>query len=286
MAASAQIGDIAVNLLRREERTVEQRNFDWSAVPQLSTFQLLAATCIPSALGFLGFHVLTPMLVAQGMPPIFAWCYVASMGLLLLVGLSVYFLMREAQALKITFLTRSCFRALSLREGFKYAGLFLLVGVLSAGAAQTLVPLLDWIRFDVPEYMPFFLNPRLDPATTELAILVPGVELRGNYGLFVLIAVTIFLNVLAEELYFRAWMLPKLHRFGKWSWGINGVLFAFYHTFQLWILPVLLVGSLGMAYIFYKSRSIWPTLIGHFVFNFVFSVLGILLLILGFGVQT
>ncbi|MCH7940208.1 MAG: hypothetical protein IID13_10775 [Candidatus Marinimicrobia bacterium] len=93
------------------------------------------------------------------------------MGLLLLVGLSVYFLMREARALKITFLTRSCFRALSLREGFKYAGLFLLVGVLSVGAAQTLVPLLDWIRFDVPDYLPFFLNPRLDPATTDLDAL-------------------------------------------------------------------------------------------------------------------
>lgn len=264
---------------------MEHSNFDWTTAPPLSTFQLLAATFIPSALGFVAFHALVPALVAQGIPSIFAWLYVASAGLFLLVGVGTLFIMREARALNITFLARSCFRKLSLRECFGFAALFVLAGVLSLGAIQTIVPLLDWIRFDVPEYMPFFLNPRLDPATTDLAVLIPGVELSGNYGFILLLVVTLFLNVLAEELYFRAWMLPKLHRFGKWSWGINGTLFAFYHTFQLWLLPVLLVGSLAMAYIFYKSRSIWPTLIGHFIFNFVFSVLGILLLILGSGAQ-
>jgi len=125
------------------------------------------------------------------------------------------------------------------------------------------------------------LNPRIDPANTDVAILSPGLNPQGMYGLLFLIAVTVFLNILTEELYFRAWMLPKLSRYGTWGWVMNGVLFAFYHTFQLWLLPMLLVASLSFAFIFYKSKSVWPVFAAHMIVNLLIAVLGMLTLIIG-----
>ena len=51
--------------------------------------------------------------------------------------------------------------------------------------------------------------------------------------------------------------------------------------FQLWLLPPLLVGSLGMALVFGWSRSIWPSLVGHFVVNFALGMVGFTALVLG-----
>jgi membrane protease YdiL (CAAX protease family) len=62
-------------------------------------------------------------------------------------------------------------------------------------------------------------------------------------------------------------MLPKLSKYGSWGWVINGVLFAFYHSFQIWLLPLLLVSSLSFAFIFYKTKSIWPILATHLLLN-------------------
>jgi membrane protease YdiL (CAAX protease family) len=56
--------------------------------------------------------------------------------------------------------------------------------------------------------------------------------------------------------------------YGGKSWVINATLFAFYHSFQLWLLPTILVGSLVWAFVIYTSKSIWPALAGHFVGNF------------------
>ncbi len=86
--------------------------------------------------------------------------------------------------------------------------------IVVVGATKTIGPLLRLIGFEIPSYMPFFLNPALDPMTTDVEVLSPGFSLAGKYYLFGLMAVTLFFNIITEELYFRAWMLPKLSRYG------------------------------------------------------------------------
>jgi len=135
------------------------------------------------------------------------------------------------------------------------------------------------VRLSIPGYMPFFLNPAINPTAVDMSILSPGLPLHANYALLPLIGITLLLNILAEELYFRAWMLPKLSQFGVWGWVMNGIFFALYHTFQIWLLPILLVGSLFFAFVFYRSKSIWPSLVAHLIGNFLFSILAILMLI-------
>ena len=255
--------------------------FDWNKLSQLSVIQFLLATFIPSAFAFTGFHFVAPKLVTNEIPALYAWLIVASTMLLILVILAIILLLREARKLGVSLSTRMCFRKLSIKEWLIYILLFIISAVICLGASKLVVPMINMIGFKIPSYTPFFLNPEINPATSDLVTLAPGVQIIGNYGLVVFIAITLLLVVLAEEFYFRAWMLPKLSKYGAGAWVINGFLFAFYHTFQLWMLPALLVGSLTMAFIFYKSKSIWPTLIGHFVINVLFSVVGILFLVMG-----
>ena len=133
----------------------------------------------------------------------------------------------------------------------------------------------------IPDYMPFWLNPSIDPMYTAPEILSPGYLLKGNYLVLVLMAVTLLLNILAEEIYFRGWLLPKMQNFGRWSWALNGFLFALYHTFQLWLFPMIFALSLATALTVYLSKSISPAIITHFVANFLISVIGIIAIVVG-----
>ena len=94
-------------------------------------------------------------------------------------------------------------------------------------------------------------------------------------------ALVLALNILAEDFYFRVWLLPKMAWMGRFAWIVNGLLFALYHTFQLWLLPILLLASLTFAFVVWHSKSVIPSLVLHFVLNFLFSMLGMLALILG-----
>lgn len=243
--------------------------------------RLLLAFLIPSAVAWAGFRIVLPALVTRGWPVLVAWPAVASLMLLGLVIFAVFRLGREARKLGITLWARMGMKKLALTEWALYIGLTLIGLGCSFAAMKLVLPFMNALGLNVPAYMPFFLNPAIDPAVADMAVISPGLPLAGKYCLLPLIAITLLLNILAEELYFRAWILPRLSRFGAWSWMLNGVLFAFYHTFQIWLLPTLLMASLFFAFIFYKSRSIWPSLSAHLVANFLLSLVGILTLIAG-----
>ncbi len=253
--------------------------FDWRSARQLSILQLLVAVFAPSAFAFAGFHAVLPALVRNGMPLLVAYSSVAGAMLSIFVLIAVFLLRREAKDMGLPLGVRMCLKKLSLKEWAIYLGLAVAGIVLISGVQAVLPPILKAIGFTYPSYMPFFLNPAVNPATAEMSVISPGLPLSGQYGLLPLIGAALFLNILSEELYFRAWMLPKLSRFGGWSWVLNGVLFALYHTFQLWLLPVLLLASLLFAFICYKSKTIWVAFVAHLVGNFLLSILGILMLI-------
>ena len=253
--------------------------FDWEETPQMSITQFLLAFIIPSGAAFIGFHVILPALVANGLPSMIAWPVVASVMLAGLVIAAILLMNKEAKTLGISLWTRLCTKRLSIREWGFYIALMIAALAASLASQSLVVPFMNALHLTVPGYMPFFLNPAINPAATDMSILSPGLPLRGSYGLLPLFGITLLLNILTEELYFRAWMLPKLSRYGSWGWVMNGVLFALYHTFQIWLLPALLVASLFFAFIFYKSRSIWPPLVAHLVGNFLLQILGISMLI-------
>lgn len=253
--------------------------FIWKNTKQFSFLQIILAFLIPSAIAFTGFRFILPKLVKDGIPSIIAWPAIASAMLFAFVVAAIFLLKKEAKELGISFKERACLKNLTLKQWGLY------IGVLSLGMIVTLIfskgsILLAQIPFfSVPKYFPFFLNPAIDPINTSASILTPGFVLKGATWMVPYIALTLVLNILTEELYFRAWVLPKLNMYGKLSWVINGILFALYHSFQLWLIPQILPVSLFTAFVVYKSKSIWPAFAFHMAVNLV-TVIGMVVLIL------
>jgi membrane protease YdiL (CAAX protease family) len=252
--------------------------FNWQDTKQLSILQIILAFLIPSTVAFTGFRVILPVLVEGGVPSIIAWPAVASIMLLGFVLVAIIFLNKEAKELNISFKERACLRSLSFKQWSVYVGIFFLGMVVTIILSKTSILFTHIPGLSVPDYFPFFLNPAIDPMNTESSLLTPGFVLKGAIWMIPFIALTLFLNILTEELYFRAWLLPKLSKYGNMSWVINGGLFALYHSFQLWLLPQILPISLFIAYVVYKSRSIWPAFAFHMLVN-TMTVLGMVFLI-------
>jgi len=145
----------------------------------------------------------------------------------------------------------------------------MIIGLALSLLAKPLIePFMRITGLQIPDYMPFWLDTSIDPTKVEINVLSPGYPLKGNFIFLIVMTIALLLNILAEEIYFRAWLLPKMHSLGKWSWMINGLLFALYHTFQLWLFPVLFVGSITTAFVVHKSKSILPAFAFHLIANF------------------
>ena len=256
-----------------------EKTFEWGRTSQLSIPQILLATFAPSAVAYLGFHGLLPRLVAGQIPILIAWPAVASAMLAGFVLIAFFLVHRDARQVGVTLRQRLCLRWPSGREWILSLGVFVLAIALAFGGGVLVPPLLKTIGFEIPAYLPFFLNPGINPMEAEMEVISPGLPLAGRFDLIPLIAVTLFLNILTEDVYFRAWMLPKMARYDGAGWVANGVLFAAYHTFQLWLFPVILGPTLCMAYLVYKTRSIWPSFALHAALN-ALNLVGIVALIL------
>jgi len=87
---------------------MESSTFDWKKTAQMSVLQLLFAIFIPSMIAFIGFHVVLPSLVANGLPVLIAWPSVASVLLLGLVIVAILLLRKEANSLGVSLSARMC----------------------------------------------------------------------------------------------------------------------------------------------------------------------------------
>ncbi|MES0489848.1 MAG: CPBP family intramembrane glutamic endopeptidase [Leptospirales bacterium] len=258
---------------------MSDNNFNWENSKQLSVIKVILAFAIPSAVAFTGFRIILPIIYEQGIPAIIAWPAIASGMLLLVLIVAIILLRREAKELNISFKERICLKKLTASQWGIYLGVLALGLAITMGMSNLSIYMTEIPGLSVPDYFPFFLNPAIDPMKTDPSILSPDFILKGEYWLFPLLFLTLFLNILTEELYFRAWLLPKMSKLGKASWVINGSLFACYHTFQFWLFPQLLPISLFMAYVVYKSKSIWPAFAIHMVVNLM-TLAGLITLII------
>lgn len=255
-------------------------SFEWSNCKQLSIFKILLAFILPSSFAFIGFRFVLPLLVNNGYPKVLMWGIVASIMLLIFVIIGVCLNYFESKKLNISFFERLCIKKITLKQWLFYLGIMIMGLVLSLLAKPLIEPFMKITGLQIPDYMPFWLDPSIDPMKVDINVLSPGYPLKGNYIVLIVMTITLLLNILAEEIYFRAWLLPKMHSLGKWSWIVNGSLFALYHTFQLWLFPVLLVGSITTAFVVYTSKSILPAFAFHIIANFFMAIIGILYLVI------
>lgn len=255
--------------------------FDWRKLKQLNALQILIAFFLPSGFAFFGFRFILPWTVNSGFPKVLMWGIIASLMLLVFVIVGFFLIKREAKVNNISIGERLLLRKPGAKQWLICIGIMIVGLILSLAVKPSVEFFKELPGLSIPEYMPFWLNPSVDPMNTAMEILSPNYSLKGNYLVLIIMTICLLLNILAEEIYFRAWLLPKMQDFGKWSWIINGILFALYHSFQLWLFPMLFVLSLATTLTVYLSKSILPAFVTHIVANFLLSILGIIALVLG-----
>ena len=201
-------------------------NFDWSKLKQLNTIHTLLAFFIPSGFAFFGFRFVLPWTVEIGFPKILMWGIIASIMLLIFVMVGFLLNKKEAEAINVSIVKRLLLKKIGVKQWLICLGIMIIGIIISFGMSPAVEIFKKLPGLSIPDYMPFWLNPSIDPVHSDLEILSPNYPLKGNYLVLIIMAITLLLNILAEEIYFRAWLLPKMQKFGKWSWILNGFFFC------------------------------------------------------------
>lgn len=85
-----------------------------------------------------------------------------------------------------------------------------------------------------------------------------------------------FLAPLAEELYFRGYLLPRISWMGSWAVLFQAVLFAGYHFLSPWAFVTRFLILVPTIYFVHRTRSIWFMVIGHTLLNVAGETLALL----------
>lgn len=239
--------------------------FTW---PQLAFFVLL-----PISWWFVALYVVLPFFLADHTTAdgeLTGWIIlsITSVCYLFEFALALYIFRSEGYRLSPT----------ALRErihwywprGWKVWGLLMALVVIGLGITHVLQPLTMAITaaFPPPDWFPASQHP-LKPVNS-LEDALPGVTFSGNYLFLLLVVFSGVMNVLGEDLYYRAALIPKLHGlFGKWAWLAGGLIFTFKHLYVWWrfLADATALGIIG-AYIFGPLASLPAIMLIHFLTNF------------------
>lgn len=151
-------------------------------------------------------------------------------------------------------------RFLRLQKGRSNLELVLTTALLML-AMQPLIWLLGWLNQQVP--MPETL---LELEQSQMAMIEQ--YLTGEHVLLLTVLYVALVPALFEEVLYRGYIMRLLER----SWGIimailvSGVLFGLYHMRLSQLIPLAVIGIL-LAYVTWRSNSIYPAIVAHFVNN-------------------
>jgi uncharacterized protein len=105
--------------------------------------------------------------------------------------------------------------------------------------------------------------------------------MSGNWTWFaVLVVMWVFNTVLGEELLFRGLLLPRMAKFGRLDWLVNGLLFGLYHLHVPWVIPqTVLVDTFAVALPSRRYRSALIGIAAHSAQTVFFFVIALVLVL-------
>lgn len=138
------------------------------------------------------------------------------------------------------------------------AFMFLMTALCSLALAKAVSTGLLPLPAEIPDY--------LDPSKQQSLALLRQ-ELAAQ-GVLPFIPLVLIVNIAAEELFWRGMIFPRQElEHGRRTWLVHGLLWAFSHLFQYWMLPPILLGSLALAWTVQLTRSTWASVVAHLVNN-------------------
>ena len=160
------------------------------------------------------------------------------------------------------------------RERIPWWQYLVYVPVLIASAAvfPLLAPVTNFIADNLFSWWPAMYDLSFDLRGYPPAIITA--TLIFNFLVIALLA------PIAEEIYFRGYLLPRLSRFGFWAVPIHTTLFGLFHVWSPWMVVARAIGIIPFAYIVQRKQNIYIGMIAHCFFN-ILDVLAAAMLVLG-----
>ena len=190
-------------------------NFDWKSLKQLNFAQILLAFFLPSGFAFFGFRFLLPKMVESGYPKVLMWGLIASAMLLIFAIIGLLLIIKESRSADITIRERLLIKKIGVKQWLICLGIMIVGIVISVIVSPTVEFFKELPGLSIPDYMPFWLNPSIDPMNTDMEVLSPNYPLQGNYFILVVMSIALLLNILAEEIYFRGVVIAQDAAFRK-----------------------------------------------------------------------
>jgi uncharacterized protein len=151
---------------------------------------------------------------------------------------------------------------LSIKEHAFYIGISLVWAVMVfALAGSFLSPiLLEKLFYYLPEWITGIQIVPDESTYSKMTIRLAWV---------LTLILTSILAPLAEELYFRGFLLPRIGHIGIWAPVLSSILFALYHFWSPWLFLVRAIAIFPMVYFSWKTGNIYIALWTHILLNFV-----------------
>ena len=164
-------------------------------------------------------------------------------------------------------------------EGYKRSGRLSLEGIV---LYREKIPWWQYLVFVPIVVVSAAIFPLLEPVTNFISdnlfswwpeMYHMSYDLRG-YSPSIITSTLIFnflivalLAPIAEELYFRGYLLPRLSRFGFCAVPIHTTLFGLFHVWTPWMVIARAVGIIPFAYVVQRKQNIYIGMIAHIIFN-------------------
>jgi len=150
--------------------------------------------------------------------------------------------------------------------------IFVPVVLASAAIFPLLAPVTDFISRNLFSWWPPIYQLSFNLSGYSPAII--AATLIFNFLVVALLA------PIAEEIYFRGYLLPRLARFGFWAVPIHTTLFALFHLWTPWMFVARAIGIMPLAYVVQRKRNIYIGMIVHIIVN-TLDVVTAVMLVLG-----
>jgi membrane protease YdiL (CAAX protease family) len=124
-----------------------------------------------------------------------------------------------------------------------------------------------YLRESVFHWLPeWYFNPGFGAASIQVVAntFLLGIFVDGLIG------------PIAEELFFRGYLLPRMTYLKKWAPVVNGSLFGLYHFWQPHNLPALIGLGIVFSYAVWKTRNVYVGIAIHCTLNMVGALGGYL----------
>jgi hypothetical protein len=238
----------------------------------VSLRSLLVLHLLPGALATLVFVLLAAPVEAAGYPPLAAFLLAIAIGIVPFELGVVVWAGRGTEGRGGLLAAIPFRRPLRVRDWLLLVPGLLLVGIVGFGVLALAEPP---IRDSLFSWLPaWFTAPVPLESVSDYPRSAWTVTLIGY------VALNAVLGPVAEELYFRGFLLPRMSQLGRWAPLVNVVLFSLYHFWSPWQFFSRVAGVAPFAYAVWWKENVYLGIVTHALLNTI-SVATVVAIVMG-----